>query len=129
MPGQRAAGQVQSSLFSILLGAVRYTSLAGARRIAFEYRKIARQGPDPKGDQEGGSVPTLSEAAEVVIGLYAAKWKPGSRSADQWRQSLGDYAFPVLGSKGVDRITTADVMRVLTPIWVIKPTTGKRVRQ
>ena len=112
------------------LGAVRYTSLAEARRIAFEYRKIARQGGDPRGgDESRAKVPTFAEAAEVVIGLYAAKWKPNSRSPGQWRQSLADYAYPLIGSKRVDRITSGDVMRVLTPIWVAKPTTAKRVRQ
>ena len=41
------------------LGAVRYTSLAEARRIAFEYRKIARQGGNPKVDQDGGTVSNI----------------------------------------------------------------------
>ena len=111
------------------LGPVRYTSLAEARRIAFEYRNVTRQGGDPRGEWDLRHVPTFESAAEVVIGLYAAKWRPGSRSPDQWRQSLGDYAYPVLGSKPVDRITTADVMSVLVPIWTTKPTTAKRVRQ
>ena len=92
------------------LGPVRYTSLAEARRIAFEYRKTARQGGDPRAERTLQHVPTFEAAAEVVIGLYSVKWKPGSRSADQWRQSLGDYVYPVIGSKRVNRITTADVM-------------------
>ena len=111
------------------LGPVRYTSLAEARRTAFEYRKIARQGGDPREERTLHHVPTFEAAAEVVIGLYSVKWKPGSRSADQWRQSLADYVYPVIGSKRVDRITTADVMAILTPIWATKPTTAKRVRQ
>ena len=122
-------GTVQGRVRDYGIGAVRYTSLAEARQIAFEYRKIARQGGDPRTDQNGANVPTFAEAAETVIGLYAAKWKPNSKSPGQWRQSLSDYAHPVIGSKRVDRITTADVMRVLTPIWVSKPTTAKRVRQ
>lgn len=111
------------------LGAVRYTSLAEARRIAFEYRKIARQGGDPRDEPTLPNVPTFEAAAEVVIGLYSVKWKPGSRSADQWRQSLADYAYPQIGSKRINRISSADVMAILTPIWVTKPTTAKRVRQ
>ena len=110
------------------LGAVRYTSLAEARRTAFEYRKIARQGGDPREERTLHHVPTFEAAAEVVIGLYSVKWKPGSRSADQWRQSPADYVYPLIGSKRVDRITTADVMAILTPIWATKPTTAKRVR-
>ena len=37
--------------------------------------------------------------------------------------------YPVIGSKRVDLITNADVMAILTPIWVTTPTTAKRVRQ
>ena len=122
-------GTVQGRRRDYGLGAVRYTSLAEARRIAFEYRKIARQGGDPRDERSLQHVPTFEAAAEVVIGLYSVKWKPGSRSVDQWRQSLADYVYPVIGSKRVDRITSADVMAILTPIWVTKPTTAKRVRQ
>ena len=122
-------GTVQGRRRDYGLGAVRYTSLAEARRVAFEYRKIARQGGDPRHERNLQQIPTLEAAAEVVIGLYGAKWKPGSRSADQWRQSLNDYVYPAIGSKRVDQITTADVMAVLTPIWATKPTTAKRVRQ
>ena len=141
------------------LGPVRYISLAEARRIAAEYRRVAWEGGDPRDiypssresyrmdyrnrdhpsrgmhqdtyrrPEPRRPVPTFGEAAEIVIDLYAARWKPGSRSPDQWRQSLGDYAYPYIGLTAVDRITTADVMRVLTPIWVTKPTTAKRIRQ
>ena len=61
------------------LGPVRYTNLAEARRIAFEYRKTARQGGDPRDERTLQHVPTFEAAAEVVIGLYSAKRKPGSR--------------------------------------------------
>ena len=147
-------GMVQGRRRDYGLGPVRYTSLTEARRIAFEYRRIAYLGGDPKGAHRammnqaqpqpvvvqhvvpqpvmqavGPSVPTFAEATDVVIDLYSSKWKPGSRSPDQWRQSLGDYAFPIIGSKRVDQISTADVMRVLTPIWSTKPTTAKRIRQ
>lgn len=110
------------------LGSVRYTTLAEARRVAFEYKRIAAQGGDPR-QRDRRHVPTFAEAAEIVIDLHAARWKPNSRSPDQWRQSLADYAHPALGDKAVDTITTGDVMAVLTPIWTSKPTTAKRVRQ
>ena len=37
--------------------------------------------------------------------------------------------MPRLGAKGVDEITTADVMEVLLPIWSSKPETARRVSQ
>jgi len=42
---------------------------------------------------------------------------------------LGTYAFPRIGDKTVDAVTTADVMAVLSPIWSAKPVTAKRMRQ
>ena len=82
---------------------------------------------DPR--QGATSVPTLREAADKVIALHAANWKDGGKSAAQWQASLDAYTMPRLGSRTVDRITTADVMAVLMPIWNDKRETARRVRQ
>ena len=37
--------------------------------------------------------------------------------------------MPILGGIPIDRIGSADVLRVLTPIWTTKPETARRVRQ
>ena len=66
---------------------------------------------------------------EKVIGIHGKNWKDGGKSAAQWRASLWDNAVPKMGAKRVDRITTADVMEVLLPIWSTKPETARRVRQ
>ena len=73
------------------------------------HRRLAEQGQDPR----GGGVPTFAEAAENVIQLYSKGWKPGSKTEHRWRSTLKIYAYPTLGSKRVDRITTADVMGLL----------------
>ena len=39
------------------------------------------------------------------------------------------YAYPKIGQKRVDRITTADVRGVLLPMWNEKHQTAKRLRQ
>ena len=82
------------------LGAVRYTSLAEARRIAFEYRKITRHGGDPKVDQDGWTVPTFSEGAELgpwqlsklVAGLELGGTLHGFRST--FRTWAADESVP-----------------------------------
>ena len=43
--------------------------------------------------------------------------------------TLRDYAYPKIGQKRVDWITSADIMAVLLPIWNTKPPTAQRVRQ
>ena len=64
-----------------------------------------------------------------MIQLHKAKWKPGGRSAETWRATLGAYVHPLLGDTRVDQITTADIMDCLTPVWHQKPETARRVKQ
>ena len=109
------------------LGTYPVVTLADARAKALANARAVAQGQDPR--QAVTSVPTLQEAADKVIALHAANWKDGGKSAAQWLASLDAYAMPRLGSRPVDRITTADVMAVLMPIWNDKRETARRVRQ
>ncbi len=54
--------------------------------------------------------------------------KPNPKAEAQWRTTLNTYALPVLGSLDVKAITTADIKRVLEPIWTTKTETATRVR-
>ena len=100
-----------------------------SRQAAFDNRKLARAGGDPLALKRRPDVPTFAEAAETVIGIHAAGWKDGGKSAAQWRASLRDYAMLRLGRRRVSDITTANVMAVLLPIWNDKRETARRVRQ
>jgi integrase len=124
-------GTVRGRRVDLGLGGYPYTSLAEARELAFEYRKLARSGGDPRTLQPGAQngVPTFTEAVEKVIGIHRASWRPGSTSEAQWRSSLTTYAYPRLGRMPVDTITTSDVMSVLLPMWNEKRSTAQRVRQ
>ncbi len=112
------------------LGGYPYTTLAEAREKAFDYRKLARDGGDPRtlaaGAQNG--VPTFRDAVEKVIEIHRVAWRGGKNEA-QWRSSLSSYAYPRIGRMRVDDISTTDVMAVLLPIWNEKRVTAKRVRQ
>ena len=120
-------GTVRGKRMDLGLGGYPYTSLAEARQAAFEHRKLARAGGDPRALRH--SAPTFAEATEKVIAIHGAAWRPGSKSEAQWRASLRDYAMPRLGRKRIDEITTSDVMAVLLPIWSTKAETARRVRQ
>ena len=111
------------------LGGFPYVTLAEARQVAFEYRRIARAGGDPFALRRESDVPTFAEAVETVIGIHRKGWKDAGKSEKQWRASLRDYAMPRLGRKRIDQITTKDVMSVLTPHWHAKTETMRRVRQ
>ena len=64
-----------------------------------------------------------------MIAIHRASWKPRGKSETQWRTSLTTYAFPRLGRKRVDKISTSDVMACLVPIWGVKRETARRVKQ
>ena len=51
------------------------------------------------------------------------------KHADQWSNTLEAYAYPIIGNAPVDRVTTADILSVLAPVWVDKHVTATRVRQ
>lgn len=106
------------------IGPYPVVTLAAARRKALENRRAAFEGRDPRGE----GVPTVRAAAEKVIRLHRETWR-GDRSEKQWRATLDNYVFPRIGDKRVNKVTTADVMAVLLPIWNEKRETARRVRQ
>ena len=110
------------------LGGYPLVSLAEARQVAFDNRKLARAGGDPIALKRRPDIPTFSEAIETVLEIHKKTWR-NPRSAKIWRASLQDYAVPRLGNKRVDQIDTADVMTVLMAIWNDKPETARRIRQ
>ena len=109
------------------LGGYPLVSLAQARASALEYRRIARQGGDPTATKT--RAPSFQTAAEKVLAIRAAKWRPGSKSEAHWRASLENYAHPVFGSRPVDEITSADIMSALAPIWHTRAVTARRILQ
>lgn len=111
------------------LGSVQLTKLEEAREKAFAMRKIAREGGDPLQSKHiEKSIPIFAKAAERVWELKRPSWK-NVKHAQQWINTLRDFAFPVLGNRRIDSIASADILRVLTPIWLEKPETAKRLHQ
>jgi integrase len=112
------------------LGGVRTVSLAQARVTAQRYRATARSGGDPLEERrrENKSVPSFEKAAFTVHAGLVPSWK-NPKHAVQWINTLKRYAFPVIGSRPVSQITSADVLRILSPIWIEKPETAKRLSQ
>ena len=99
-------------------------SLSEARAKALRNARDNAQGRDLRGD----GIPTFRQAADAVIRFHRESWR-GTKSECQWRQSLERHAFPVIGDKRVDAITTSHVLGALVPIWTEKHETAKRVHQ
>ena len=102
--------------------------LAEARKTAVANVEAIREGRDPIAERQRPAMPTFQQVAEQVIELRRPTWS-SDRHAQQWTESLTNHAYPLIGSKPVDEITSADVLAVLTPIWTSKGPTATRVKQ
>lgn len=121
---------VQGRRRDIGLGGAVTVSLAEAREKALEIRKSARNGGDPIAERRAAQryVPAFAEAIDAVHAEHKKSWK-NEKHGDQWINTLRTYAVPIIGNMRVDRIETADVVRVLAPVWTDKPETARRIRQ
>ena len=119
--------QVDGRPRNLGLGVWPHVSLAEARQKCALNLVARSRGELVTGRQR--TVPTFEQAAETVLGIHASGWKRGGRSEKDWRWTLDNYAMPRLGPRPVDRISTADVMAVLLPIWNDKRVTARKVRQ
>jgi integrase len=70
---------------------------------------------------------TFEQAAKRFIDAKSHEWT-NAKHGDQWKNSLGEYAYPVLGRMMVRHITREHVLQVLEPIWTTKTETASRVR-
>jgi len=111
------------------LGGYPLVSLAEAREMAFDNRKLARSGGDPLAEKRKlQDLPTFEEAAARVLDQQRPGWR-NAKHAQDWPRSLRAYAFPRIGRVPVSAVTTADMLAILSPIWHTKPETARRVRQ
>lgn len=125
------------------LGPYPEISLANARERAREAKDEIRQGKDPiaikrerrdaltRAQQiakvEAARKLTFDEASLQCWRAKSAEFK-NAKHAAQWRSTLETYASPVIGDMAVGDIETADVHRVLAPIWGTKTETASRLR-
>lgn len=121
---------VQGRRTDIGLGGHSTTTLAEAREEAARMRKIARSGGNPLDDRRKArvTVPTFEDAANTVHVEHSKTWKNKKHTA-QWINTLTKYTFPHFGSMPVDQVGTAEVLKALSPIWLVKPETARRIRQ
>lgn len=117
---------------AIGLGPLHAIDFAEAARLAHKLRGWLLAGHDPRAMLEAErtpavTVPTFAEAAEAYIAANEPAWSNPKHRA-QWRATLKTYVSPHIGSVPVDRITTEQVLRCLTPIWTTKRETASRVR-
>ena len=70
---------------------------------------------------------TFDDCAAEYIADHKAEWK-NPKHQQQWKNTLATYASPVIGKRPIGQITTADLKRILNPIWAKKNETASRLR-
>jgi integrase len=110
------------------LGAYPAVSLADAREKAAGCRKLLASGMNPLVETRREAVPTFAVAVELFLDEQRlAVWK-NAKHRSQWSMTLGKaYCAPIL-EKQVNEIGTADVLKVLKPVWQSKAETASRLR-
>ena len=113
--------------------------LAKARILASEARAKLRNGTDPIGNRQAereakakaeveATERTFKTATAALLESKRAGWRNAKHGA-QWLATLEAHVFPTIGDMPIAAICTADVLRVLRPIWERVPETASRVRQ
>ncbi len=114
------------------LGCYPEVGIAAAARQGRLMREQIANGQDPleiKANEAGKpQTPSLREAAQTLHRELAPGWK-NPKHAQQWINTLTEYAFPVIGSLPLDQIQPRHIADVLRPIWLPKAETAGRVKQ
>lgn len=109
------------------LGGADIVTINQARERALEYRRMAKQGLNPRFNAQR-EIPTFAELAQQVHIERLPTWK-NAKHAQQWINTLRDYTFAKIGRMPVDSIDQPEVLMCLLPIWTEKPETAKRLAQ
>lgn len=118
------------------LGPYPEISLAAARTAAAGARSLVKAGKDPIRERdaeierqrlERARGVTWGEALPQFLAAHEGTWR-NAKHRQQWRNTLDTYASPILGRLKMSAIDTAEVTKVLDPIWHTLPETASRVR-
>jgi integrase len=128
---------------SHFLGLGSYASLpqAKAEALVARYMSVVRAGGDPyesrDADRAAAGEPmrrsstakrsmTFRQAAYAYIDQFESTWTEAH--AMQWRQTMRDYAVPLIGDQPVKSVDVDRVIQVLEPLWRTKSTTAVKMR-
>ena len=109
------------------IGSASLVSLAEARERARQLRMVARAGGDPDAVRKRETL-TFEQAARRVHDNLLPSWR-SVRHGQIWLAALERYAYPHFATRPIATIGTADLLRALSPIWISKHDTAKRVKQ
>jgi integrase len=106
-------------------------SLAAARAKTDEVRGILGRGGDPiderRAERAASTPTTFKSVAEDYVKAMSSKWR-GKATHDAWRRFVETYTKPIHRTV-ISAVEVRSVLKVLDPIWIEKPETGRKVRE
>lgn len=109
------------------LGALAAVSLEAARTKAKEARELIDRGLDPLNPPpEPAANVTFGDAADALLKALEPSFE-NPKHRQQWRNTLTTYCSPIWNER-VAEVDTADILEVLSPIWMKVPETANRLR-
>jgi integrase len=118
------------------LGPLALYGLQEARAKALDARRKRHDGIDPiearraeraRQRLDAAKAITFKQCAEAYVTAHRAGWR-NDKHAAQWSATLSSYAYPIIGALPVQAVDTGLVLKVLEPIWTVKPETASRLR-
>ena len=120
--------------FTMGLGPYPAVSIPDARQQALDCKKLIAQGINPREQKmqhaEIAAKKTsikFAAAANEFIEIHKSSWK-NEKHAQQWTNTLDQYALPVIGKKDCAEVTVEDMLKILSEIWTKKNETATRLR-
>jgi len=113
------------------LGPIADRSLLQARELAGRMRTELADGKDPATVvrvKRDPTAKTFKDCAKELIESKRSGWR-NAKHAQQWGNTLEQYAYPTIGNKAPADISLADVKAILLPMWATKTETATRLRQ
>jgi integrase len=119
------------------LGSIDTYSLAEARERARWARQLIGGQRDPIAEKRAAQAAltvqqlkamTFREAALNFLATDKIEGLKNDKARQQWRSTLEQYAFPVIGDLPLQSIDSALVLQALLPVWKRIPETGSRLR-
>lgn len=123
--------KLAGKVIEIGLGGTDSRSLAQARELAARMRTELTNGKDPGALVRVKRDPTIMTFKDCALALIESKrmgWR-NPKHAQQYGNTLEQYAYPTIGDKVPADISLADVKAILLPIWATKTETATRLRQ
>jgi integrase len=108
------------------LGSFPAVSLARARELAARCRVHVAAGYNPKTERDRFTGNTFGQVADQFLDTMAPRWT-NEKTKYQWVTTLGDRCNPIR-ERPVSQVDTADILKILNPIWQEIPETAARSR-